>query len=39
VLGLGTANDVGKLLTVTKSTKIVVKKDSQVIAEIPVKIK
>ncbi|MCX6112762.1 MAG: M14/M99 family metallopeptidase [Proteobacteria bacterium] len=39
VLDVGSYNDIGKVLTLNKDTKIMVRKDSQLIAEIPVNIK
>ncbi|MBN1114632.1 MAG: hypothetical protein JXA66_04770, partial [Oligoflexia bacterium] len=38
ILGIGGINDYGKFLPVAGDTKIVVKKDSKIIAEIPVKV-
>ncbi|MEI6093454.1 MAG: M14/M99 family metallopeptidase [bacterium] len=39
LVGYGSYNDIGKSIIVNKNTKIVLKKDSQLITEIPVKIK
>jgi hypothetical protein len=38
ILGLGNLNDIGKTFVIKKDTKIIVKKDSYVITEIPVQV-
>ena len=38
VIGIGSRNDIGKKLTINRNTRIVIKRDSQLITEIPIKI-